>query len=148
MRVIAVLVLLGSLVMGCESEEQKQAALEQQRAIEQAALEEQRAKDAINACAEIGQTTRGFSGPSDRMRILKSYGWEPVQAAGLEAIFDVRFGFTESTKTICEYGGFETKCECLRSGMAMLSCEIGYAAILTGTQNVVLEEAAKIFEQC
>ena len=148
MRLMVILLLLGSLIMGCESEEQKQAALEKQRAIEQAALEEKRAKDAINACAEIGQTTRGFSGPSQRMQILKSYGWEPSQAAGLEAIFNVRFEFAEPTKNICEYGGFETKCDCLRRGMAMLSCEIGYIAILSGTKNTVLEEATKVFEQC
>ena len=61
MRLIAILVVLGSLVIGCESEEQKQAA-----------LEEQRTTDALNACAEIGQTSRGFSGPSKRMEILKS----------------------------------------------------------------------------
>ena len=130
MRLLAIVVFLGLLMTGCESEEQKHA------------------KDAINACAEIGQTTRGFGGPSDRMQILKSYGWEPVEAVALETILDLRSGFADSAKTSCETDGVGAKCECIRRGMAMLSCEIGYAAILTGTQNAILEGAINIFEQC
>lgn len=42
--------------------------------------------DVPNMCAEMGQTSVGFSGPSKRMDIMKSYGVEPQQAAAIDSI--------------------------------------------------------------
>lgn len=141
MRLISLfaLLLMTFMIAGCESEEQKQAA-----------LEEQRATDALNACAEMGQTSRGFSGPSKRMEILKSYGWQPRQASVLEDIFKLSFAVDDSTGEMCSSGSslWKRKCDCLDKVKALLSCEMGYIAVLNEAGQELVDEATKTVKQC
>ena len=63
----------------------QEAVVEAERLRKEAAAEAERVREemlsnAANACVELNNTMVGVSGPSERIKILKSYGFEPVKA--------------------------------------------------------------------
>lgn len=115
---------------------------------------ERTAENAINACAEIGQTSRGFGGPGDRMEILKSYGMTPIQAANLEQLFELRFYFKDELEELSICDGprsmqyIRESCECYERAQESLSCEIGYIAVINDAAQTFAETVTEDFAQC
>ena len=78
--------------------------------------------DVPNLCAELGGTTRGFSGPSKRMDIMKSYGLKPVRGEQIESVFEMNFSFEELATTL-DGMALSAGANCIR-GLKMSCTEI------------------------
>ena len=90
-------------------------------------------KDIVNACAEISSTTQGFSGPSQRMEILKSYGFTPTEARNVETLFQQRFRIDN-----LNYKGY-----CGEKMQSLLTCPLVLAGVsenLKAYEEFVMEE--------
>ena len=157
MRKISLTLIVLSLCVsaGCETAEQKAATA----AKEQRAAEEQEAaialEKAANACAELGQTTVGFSGPSHRMQILKSYGWTPLQAQKMEKLAGMRHEVGEMLwgDKYCGEPTFKRimakTCECLAEALVVIgSCEANYFAVLDESVGSVQTAATLKVAEC
>jgi hypothetical protein len=68
--------------------EQERIAAAEAEAAEAARIAQQLI-DSANACSEIARTSRGQSGSSKRMEILKSYGWQPHEADKFEPYLQI-----------------------------------------------------------
>jgi|TARA_B110000211_G_C13769046_1_gene416671 hypothetical protein len=151
MRKITLILLVMILVTGCQTEEQKAAIAAEKEATKLAlALEE-----AANACAELLQTTVGFSGPSNRMTILKSYGWTPMQAKLMEELMGVQNAAIEyrsarDCDTDTRVGQFfKNQCKCATKVIAPISsCEKNYLAVLGNTATKLRDDAMKSLLKC
>ena len=97
------------------------------------------------ACAEIANTTVGFTGPRDRMTILKSYNGTPVEAQSFETVFMQTRKILDMTvddpdAPTSRYGIID--CECIqRALMPVDSCEEVYAGLAAGEEA----EASSLF---
>lgn len=140
MRKIILTLMVMMLVTGCQTEEQKAAIV---------------VEEAANACAELLQTTVGFSGPSNRMAILKSYGWTPLQAKLMEELMGVqnaaiKFRSEFQCDKDTSVGRLFTKnCECATKAVVPISsCEVNYIAVLENTAIALRDDAMKNILLC
>ena len=137
------------LVIGCESEEEKaakQAAIAAEEAAKQAAIEaEEIAKQTEivqNACTEVNLTSKGRGGPLDRLNILKSYEFTPLEAKNVEHAFETRFALEDTfRRNACDsfMSGLDM-CICLGETIISLPCEV----ILIGQKTGTLDGMVKL----
>ena len=136
---IAVIALVILTLLGGGGFFYTQIYLPEQAKAEEIAKLEKLAKDALNACAEIGQTTRGFGGPGKRMEILKSYGFEPTQAERFSHWFSVFLAASDSIKESKEFadkftsGRLDPRPKCFID--VLFTCEDIFYGTKTGDES-------------
>ena len=90
-----------------------------------------------NACAEISSTTQGFSGPSKRMEILKSYGFTPAEGQEIESYLQDKF----------KLANLEYKTSCARQMLEAMSCKNIVSSVVSDDGNF-MEQIILIDENC